>query len=314
VSTGEGPDGILLVDKAPDRTSHDVVSRVRRLFETRKVGHAGTLDPNATGLLLLGLGRGTRLLTYLSGLGKTYEAGILLGRGSTTDDVWGELGPIAARPALEAITPERVHAAAKALTGDILQVPSSVSAIKVGGVRAYRRVREGEDVHLAPRPVTVSSFALSGLRRRDDGCLEVDAVIECSSGTYIRALARDLGAALGTGGVVSALRRTRVGAFSVSEAAVLPEWDQDGPRPDLLGLGTAAGRVLPVRTVDAAETRELRFGRPLSPSARSGGVAAVTESGELVAVLTDERGRARPRFVVPAAPAGKGHGESHAGH
>lgn len=294
-------DGVLLVDKPPECTSHDVVGRVRRLYGTRRVGHAGTLDPNATGLLLLGVGRGTRLLTFLSGLDKTYATTIVLGRSTVTDDVWGEVTAQADPVDLQRIAESQVRdTIAAQLTGAIQQVPSAVSAVKVNGVRAYRRVRQGEQVELPARNVIISSFDVAGIRRLPDGTVELDAVVSCSSGTYIRALARDLGALLGVGGCLSALRRTRVGPFSVSEAIVLPPRDSDEPAPEPWALGAAAARVLPVRELAGDEVAELRFGRPVaSTGGGPGPVAALDAEGDLVAVVADERGRARPRFVVP---------------
>jgi len=195
--------GILLVDKPQGITSHDVVSRARKLVGTRKVGHAGTLDPMATGLLILGVNAATRLLTYIVGLDKQYTATIRLGESSSTDDAEGELSPRVDAAALAAVTDAAIAAAAAALTGDILQRPSSVSAIKVDGRRAYSLVREGETVELAERPVTVSAFDILEIRR--GGSVDVDVRVDCSSGTYIRALARDMGESLGLGGHLTAL-------------------------------------------------------------------------------------------------------------
>src|SRR4051812_2402842 len=232
------PNGVLLVDKPEGITSHGVVSRARRAYGTRKVGHAGTLDPMATGLLVLGLGPSTRLLTYLVGLDKVYLATIRLGLATTTDDREGE--PLGTPADARWIAPDAIAAAMAVLTGPIEQVPSSVSAIKVDGKRSYARVRAGEDVALPARPVTVSEFAL--LARREpaeggdgangthgadageaDGAVDLDVRVACSSGTYIRALARDLGAALGVGGHLTALRRTAVGPFDVADATALDD-------------------------------------------------------------------------------------------
>lgn len=227
---GEGPHGFLLLDKPVGLTSHDVVARVRYHLNTRKVGHAGTLDPAATGLLLLGVGYGTKLLTYAVGLDKTYEATIRLGHATVTDDAEGErLGDVAPAHELRALKEDRsrLESAIGDLTGDIEQVPSAVSAIKVGGVRSYARVRGGEEVELAARPIRVERFEIRDLRMAGD-FLDVDCVVDCSSGTYIRALARDLGAALGVGGHLTALRRTRVGDFTVDNAQRIPE--RDAPR------------------------------------------------------------------------------------
>ncbi|TPJ29566.1 tRNA pseudouridine(55) synthase TruB, partial [Mesorhizobium sp. B2-6-6] len=210
---GQAPDapgteasGVVLVDKPQGWTSHDVVGRVRRLAGTRKVGHAGTLDPMATGLLVVGVNKATRLLTAITGTDKTYTATIRLGQSTVTDDAEGEV--VQTRLA-NAVTPERVAEQVAALTGEILQAPSAVSAVKVAGRRAYDRVRAGEDVTLDARPVTVHEFTVHELRRLDGGRLvDLDVTVRCSSGTYIRALARDLGEALENGGHLTALRRS----------------------------------------------------------------------------------------------------------
>ncbi|MDN6302290.1 MAG: tRNA pseudouridine(55) synthase TruB, partial [Brachybacterium sp.] len=229
------PHGILLVDKAPERTSHDVVARVRWLLGTKKVGHAGTLDPMATGLLVLGVGQGTRLLTYLVGLDKTYQARIRLGRATTTDDREGEpLGDVVDATGL---MDQELEHSLSALRGDIEQVPSTVSAIKIDGKRAYARARAGEDVELAARPVQVSRFAVTG-RSAEGPFLDLAAVIDCSSGTYVRALARDLGSAHAVGGHLTALRRTAVGPFSVEDALHVPaRGEGDDVDLPLQGLG-----------------------------------------------------------------------------
>lgn len=308
------PHGILLVDKAPDRTSHDVVARTRWLLGTKKVGHAGTLDPMATGLLVLGVGQGTRLLTYLVGLEKTYRATIRLGRATTTDDREGE--PLGEVVDASALTEEQLAPHLAALRGRIAQVPSTVSAIKVDGKRAYARARAGEEVALEPRPVTISR--LEATERRVDGpFLDLDAVIDCSSGTYVRALARDLGAALGVGGHLTALRRTAVGPFATEDAVHVPARGEgdDVPLP-LQGLGAVAATVLPSLRVDAAGAEALGTGRrlrsdaPLRPAARATGagtgedeggaaVAALDDEDRLIAILTREDGAWRPRLVVP---------------
>jgi len=294
------PHGILLVDKGPDWTSHDVVGRARRLLGTKKVGHAGTLDPMATGLLILGVGQGTRLLTHLVGLPKTYRATIRLGRATTTDDAEGEvLGDLVDASALE---PAAIEGALTALRGPIAQVPSSVSAIKVDGRRAYARVRAGEDVALAARPVTIDRFDV--LADGVDGPFrDLDVVVDCSSGTYIRALARDLGAALGTGGHLTALRRTHVGPFDVADAVRLPPRGQDTDAPPLRGLGATARAVLPHLEVDEPAAVDLGHGRrpSVGPASSTAGTTAVLDAaGRLVAVaeLGDD-GRLRPLLVVP---------------
>lgn len=291
-------DGIVLVDKPAGLTSHDVVARVRRLAGTKKVGHAGTLDPMATGLLLLGVNRATRLLTYLVGADKTYRATIRLGQATVTDDAEGEL---TASPGIGEIDEQMLRSAVGDLTGPIEQVPSSVSAIKVDGLRSYARVRAGEEVELAARPVTIHSFDVLATRSGDaDGTsvLDLDVEVSCSSGTYIRALARDLGTALSSAGHLTALRRTEVGDFAVSEAQTL-EAMADGVSP--LGMSEVARRVLPVRDLTEAETTEIRFGRGIGASMTDGVLAAFAPDGHVVALLTDKGERARPVLVLDPA-------------
>lgn len=309
-------DGLLLVDKDQGWTSHDVVARVRRLAATKKVGHAGTLDPMATGLLVLGLGRATRLLTYLVGADKEYTATVRLGQGTITDDAEGEIvtSPGAAGlldPAGQ-VDAARVEAALATLRGTIAQVPSAVSAIKVDGKRAYARVRAGEDVTLAAREVTVSRLELLAPPRPGSvagtAVLDLDVVVECSSGTYVRALARDLGAALGTDGHLTALRRTRVGPFDVGAARTLPvlveEVAAQVEAADPAGLSVmsptdAATACFPVRRLTDAEARAVAVGQVLDASGTGDGVvAALGPDGAVVALLQDRAGRARPVLVL----------------
>jgi tRNA pseudouridine55 synthase len=280
--------GILLVDKPGGLTSHDVVARTRRAFGTRKVGHAGTLDPMATGLLVIGIEGATRLLTYIVGADKTYTATIRLGVRTTTDDAEGEPVATADPAALEAVTDDGIAAGVSALTGAIAQVPSSVSAIKVDGRRAYDRVRAGEEVELAARQVTVSRFDVLQTRRAE-GQIELDVVVDCSSGTYIRALARDLGDGLGVGGHLTALRRTRVGGFGIEDAV---EIDQLAGA-QTLSPAAAASRTMPVLDVTADEARDLRHGKRLHGQAerlKASEVAAIDPDGRLVGVV-EARGR-----------------------
>jgi tRNA pseudouridine55 synthase len=279
-------------------TSHDVVARVRRLAGTKKVGHAGTLDPMATGLLVLGVNRATRLLTYLVGADKTYRATIRLGQSTVTDDAEGEL---VASPGIGEVDETTLSSAVGDLTGEIEQVPSSVSAIKVDGKRSYARVRAGEEVALAARPVTIHSFEVLAARPAQvEGIsvLDLDVEVRCSSGTYVRALARDLGTALGSAGHLTALRRTHVGGFDVEEAATL-EAMADGVA--LLGMSEVARRVLPARGLTEAETTELRFGRGVAASGADGVVAAFAPDGHVVALLTDNGPQARPTLVLDPA-------------
>ncbi len=300
------PDGLVVVDKPAGWTSHDVVGRVRRLAGTRRVGHAGTLDPMATGVLVLGVDRATRLLTYLVGADKEYAATMRLGVATTTDDAQGETLAVADAAAVAAVTPTALAEAVGALTGAIEQVPSSVSAIKVDGKRAYARVRAGEDVVLAARPVTVHRFDVLDTRATEhDGAavLDVDVVVTCSSGTYVRALARDVGARLGVGGHLTALRRTRVGGYGLDAAHTLEELATDFA---VLDLADAARATFPVRELTADETRELSFGRriavvPDRAGAVDAPVAAFAPDGSLVALLADEAGRARPVLVLAPA-------------
>ena len=271
---------------------------MRRLAGTRKVGHAGTLDPMATGVLVLGLGAGTRLLTYLVGADKTYTATIRLGVSTVTDDAEGER--VAATDTAGLLDAD-VRAAIAALTGAIQQRPSAVSAIKVDGQRSYARVRAGEQVELAARPVTVQRFAVLGQRMVElehGQALDLDVEVEVSSGTYVRALARDLGAALGVGGHLTALRRTAVGPFTLDVARTLDELASSFA---FVPLAEAARATFPARELAADEVRTLRFGQRLEPTGSGATpVAAFGPDGDLVALVHDEQGRARSLFVVPA--------------
>lgn len=298
-------DGLLVVDKPAGWTSHDVVGRVRRLAGTRKVGHAGTLDPMATGVLVLGLGRATRLLTYLVGADKEYTATIRLGQATITDDAEGE---VTSAPGAERVDRDALTAAVGSLTGAIEQVPSAVSAIKVDGRRSYARVRAGEEVDLPARPVVVHRLDVLDVRgvRTDDhiAVTDVDVQVTCSSGTYVRALARDLGAALGTGGHLTALRRTRVGPFTLVDALSLDALAA-GVHP--MGLADVARRCFAVRDLSDEETVALRYGRAVgadevgrAPGA-AGPVAALSPEGRLIALLVEEGDRARPVLVLDPA-------------
>lgn len=297
-------DGILVVDKPAGWTSHDVVARTRRLCRTRRVGHAGTLDPMATGVLVLGVGRATRLLTFLVGADKDYTATIRLGQATVTDDAEGD--STSTRGAAD-LDEERLHAGIRALTGDIAQVPSAVSAIKVRGERAYHRVRAGESVDLAARSVTVSRFDVVRVQRTHASgtpVLDVDVALTVSSGTYVRALARDLGAALGSGGHLTALRRTRVGGFTLGAAHRLAELDTlEGGLVPLLPLADAARAVLPAREVSAEEARALGHGQRIGAArpGRDGPVAAFAPDGALVAVLDESGATVRSRVVFAPA-------------
>lgn len=278
--------GILLVDKPGGITSHDVVSRARRALGTRKIGHAGTLDPMATGLLVLGVEGATRLLTYIVGADKTYEATIVLGIATDSDDADGVETERAGATALAAVADEAIVAEVAALTGEIEQVPSTVSAIKVAGRRAYDLARAGEEVELKARRVTVSRFDVRAMRR-GDGVIALDVVVDCSSGTYIRALARDLGRALGVGGHLTMLRRTRIGSFDVVAAASIDDIAEDA----LIEPATAAAVVVGALAVGADEARDLRHGKRIDGGGRLTGAvsAAIDPDGRLVGIV-EKRG------------------------
>ena len=289
MSRRSGQSGILLVDKPQGITSHDVVARIRKASGTRRVGHAGTLDPMATGLLVLGLNSSTRLLTYFVGLDKEYFATIRLGAATNTDDAEGE---VISRASASEVTDAALAAEIAKLTGEISQVPSSVSAIKVDGKRAYTLVREGETVELKPRAVTISAFELLS-REGDDLAVRV----ECSSGTYIRALARDLGAALGVGGHLTALRRTRIGPFRIENAAQLESVDVEA---SLLDPVDAASLLFETAALDDQQARDLAQGkRPHLDVPNGSPVAAVTADGRLAGLVSITGGVAKPLINFP---------------
>jgi tRNA pseudouridine55 synthase len=290
--------GLVIVDKPAGWTSHDVVGRMRRLAHTRKVGHAGTLDPMATGVLVIAVGTATRLLHHLTLTDKAYTATIRLGQSTVTDDAEGE--PTGGATAA-GITESAVCTAMLPLTGDIYQVPSSVSAIKVDGQRSYKRVRDGEAVELAARPVTVSRFDVVAVNRPTPDLLDVDVEVEVTSGTYVRALARDLGTTLGVGGHLTALRRTRVGPFGLDQARTLEQLAELDD-PVALPLPQAVAASMPVRVVTEDEARELSFGRSLDLGQIVGTYGAIGPDGRVLALLSDDGERARP--VVVFAPAG----------
>ncbi|HEY5456045.1 MAG TPA: tRNA pseudouridine(55) synthase TruB [Acidothermaceae bacterium] len=285
--------GVVVVDKPTGLTSHDVVARVRRLAGTRRVGHAGTLDPMATGVLLVGVGRATRLLGHLALRDKDYLATMRLGVLTSTDDAQGE--PLTHTPADQLVAAD-VVAAMKIFTGEIEQRPPAVSAIKIDGVRAYTRARSGEDVVLALRSVTVSRFEATDFRPDAElGVLDVDVEVTCSSGTYIRAIARDLGTALRVGGHLAALRRTRIGAFDLSAARTLPELEAEFT---LTPLDLVAASAFVRRDLDADQALALSHGAKLSASGIDGEpVAAFGPGGALVALLEDRGDVARALAV-----------------
>ncbi|MFD9828801.1 tRNA pseudouridine(55) synthase TruB [Tsukamurella tyrosinosolvens] len=288
--------GLVIVDKPAGLTSHDVVARCRRAMGTRKVGHAGTLDPMATGVLVIGIERATKLLGHLALTTKAYSATVRLGASTSTDDAEGETTGGAPAGGLDE---DAVRAAMVPLTGDIEQVPSSVSAIKVDGKRAHQLVREGADVQLTARPVTVDEFAAHAFRR-EGAFLDVDVTVECSSGTYVRALARDLGAALGVGGHLTALRRTRVGPYGLNHAITLDDLFET-PRLSY-GIDEAIAAGFATREITAEQASDLALGRWLDPIGLPGVYAAVTADGRAFALLQESGKRASSVFVVrPAA-------------
>ncbi|NME88156.1 tRNA pseudouridine(55) synthase TruB [Corynebacterium stationis] len=278
--------GLVVVDKPAGMTSHDVVSRVRREFGTRKVGHAGTLDPMATGVLILGIERGTKFLAHMVTATKAYNATISLGASTTTDDFEGE---IISQTSAAHITDAEILSAIANLTGDIMQKPAKVSAIKIDGKRAYQRVRDGEDVDIPARPVTVNRFEVLESRQSPR---EVDVVVECSSGTYIRSLARDLGEELGVGGHLTALRRTEVGPFSLDDASPLDSMELS------LNLDEALVRCYPRLDVTAEESHKLAMGQWLEPRGVKGTYAAVGPDGRSIALVKEKGKRLSTVFVA----------------
>jgi tRNA pseudouridine55 synthase len=294
------PSGLLIVDKPAGMTSHDVVARVRRLAHTRRVGHAGTLDPMATGVLVIGIEKATRLLGHLALTEKTYEAVIRLGQSTTTDDAEGEVLPAARVARAAEVSRESLDAEIARLTGDIMQVPSSVSAIKVNGQRAYKLTRAGEAPELAARPVTVHEFRVLGVSAEGD-FMDVAARVRCSSGTYIRALARDVGAALGTGGHLTALRRTAVGPYTLAQAHTLPTAPDPAAEGWLIPLAAAAAAAFPRLDLTADDALRLAQGAklplPADWSPHGEPVAAFDPDGILVALVTAESGRVRSLAV-----------------
>lgn len=291
--------GVVIVDKPAGITSHDVVGRCRRFFGTRKVGHAGTLDPMATGVLVVGIERATKILGLLTATTKSYAATIRLGQSTSTDDAEGEV--LQTVPAGH-IGDGAITSAISALRGDVAQIPSSVSAIKVGGKRAYQLAREGQTVELAARDVRIDRFEALALRRHTDvgaGVVDVDIEVDCSSGTYIRALARDIGAALNVGGHLTALRRTRVGVFGLDEARTPDELAEQAQLS--YTLDEACLLAFPRRDLTEEDAKSARHGRALAPAGIDGVYAVVAPDGRVIALLCDEG--ARTRSVVVLRPA-----------
>ena len=288
-------DGFLVVDKAGGMTSHDVVAVGRKALGTRKVGHAGTLDPMATGILVLGFGNGTRLLQYITDGDKSYVATIVLGASTVTDDKEGEV--LTSTDASKVIDAD-IEKILNAMIGTIAQRPSSVSAVKVGGERAYDRVRAGETFELEARSVTISQLDILAIRHLA-ATTEVDIEVTCSAGTFIRAIARDLGDGLNVGGHLSALRRTRVAGFSEKDAVSFE--DLKAQKFTALGLSDVARVTFTPRELSVDEVKELSFGRPLSENGNTVINAAMSPDNHLIALLKDEGGKAKPIAVFAAA-------------
>ncbi|HUO39059.1 MAG TPA: tRNA pseudouridine(55) synthase TruB [Mycobacterium sp.] len=289
--------GLVVVDKPMGITSHDAVARCRRIFGTRKVGHAGTLDPMATGVLVIGIERATKILGLLTTTAKSYQATIRLGQATTTDDADGEI--VKTSPT-DAVTDDQIASAIAALTGEIRQTPSAVSAVKIGGTRAYRLVRAGRAVDIPARAVRVDRFDVRAIRRNhNDKTVDVDVEVDCSSGTYVRALARDVGGALGVGGHLTELRRTRVGAFTQDGARTLDALE-DHPRLTY-SLDQACLMTFPRRDITAEEALAASHGRPLQAAGIRGVYVATAPDGRVVALLRDRDNTARPVTVLRPA-------------
>lgn len=316
-SDPQKPGGLVIVDKPAGFTSHDVVAKMRGIARTRRVGHAGTLDPMATGVLVLGVERATKLLGHLALTEKEYVGTVRLGQTTLTDDAEGE---ITAAEDASAVTREAVEEGVAAMRGDIMQVPSKVSAVKIDGKRSYKRAREGEDFEIPARPVTLSAFEVHDVRKEtaEDGTPVVDVLVSvvCSSGTYIRALARDLGAGLGVGGHLTALRRTRVGPYRLDDARTLEQLQSErNAEPTgnaesggaaenavaVLPLGEAAAAAFPRWDVDARQTRLLLNGVQIPMPARvaeaRGAVAAFGPEDRFLALVESRAGRAKSLAV-----------------
>jgi tRNA pseudouridine55 synthase len=287
-------DGLVIVDKPAGWTSHDVVARMRRLAGTRRVGHAGTLDPMATGVLILGVEKATRLLGHLALTTKSYDAVVRLGQNTITDDAEGE---ITSTVDASRVGDAEIEKALVTMMGEIDQIPSAVSAIKVDGVRSYARVRAGEEVELKSRRVTISQLEITSITRLDD-FVDVAITVDCSSGTYIRAIARDLGAMLGVGGHLTFLRRTAVGPYTLTQAHTLEELEK---ALIVLPIADAARAAFPVRELDADESARISHGGMISSIDQTGVVAAFAPDGTLMALLEDREGVSKPIAVLAAS-------------
>ena len=297
--------GVVIVDKPAGMTSHDVVGKLRRIMGTRRAGHSGTLDPMATGVLVVGIERGTKFLAHLVTHDKRYEATVRLGSSTVTDDAEGAVVSQATAEAIEELTEEQIRQAFSQQVGDIMQRPSSVSSIKIDGRRAHELVREGQDVILPPRPVTIFDLQIGAVEREYDATSQlpywsVKIAVHCSSGTYIRSIARDVGAELGVGGHLTALRRTSVGPFDISEARTL---EQLVDVPELsLNLDQSMVRCFPTREITEAQGTDVALGKWLEPEGRKDTYAVVTPQGHAIALLKEKGRRAASVFV--ARPAG----------
>ncbi|MBZ8178014.1 tRNA pseudouridine(55) synthase TruB [Corynebacterium sp. 3HC-13] len=291
--------GLVVVDKPAGMTSHHVVSRLRRIYRTRKIGHAGTLDPMATGVLVAGVNRGTKFLAHLGAAEKSYHARVRLGVSTSTEDAEGEIITTASSEALSALTDHDILETLTKFRGDIQQRPSAVSAIKINGKRAYQRVRDGEDVELPSRPITIFDLHADNFNR-EHGVIDCGLQVHCSSGTYIRALARDIGDALGVGGHLIALRRTAVGVFSLADASTLEELES-AEHPPLVSLDEALPRCYPPLAVDTEQARKLSLGQRLSPRGLSGIHSAIDPQGHAVALVQETAESLRTVFVARPA-------------
>ena len=287
--------GFLVVDKEPGMTSHDVVAIARRALGTRKVGHAGTLDPMATGILVLGFNNGTRLLQYITNGDKAYQATVVLGAATVTDDVEGA---VISQADTSAITDGQIQQEFLKMRGTIRQRPSSVSAVKIDGERAYDRVRSGKEVVLPSREVTISQLDVVAIRRLEKG-IEIDIEVTCSAGTFIRAIARDCGDALGVGGHLNLLRRSRIAGFALDRAVTLAQLKNG--KFSTLDLADVARATFPVREVELDEKLELSFGRTLTANPDNQIYAGIAAGDQLIALLQNTDGKAKPIAVFAAA-------------
>ena len=273
-------DGFLLIDKAGGVTSHDVVAMARKKLDTKKVGHAGTLDPMATGVLVLGVGIATRLLTYITDGKKAYEATISLGKSTHTDDKDGDLIATAEVEDLSKISEAQIYAQIAKFVGQIKQRPSSVSAIKIDGKSAHARVRAGESVEIPARDITIYEINISEIRNLKTA-IEIDIEVICSAGTYIRAIARDLGEILKVGGHLIELRRTLVAPFTLDQCSAIT-------KAELIPISTLVEKIFPIRKVDLAQAREISFGRTIEQNSQSGPVAALDNQDNFIALLENK--------------------------